>query len=478
MRSLDKHDKVNTVRAGTQDYPMQLLRRRLLSGGAWALGSKILVAVAGLLSSALLARLLTPQALGTYFLAYSILNVGTLLGALGLTGTVVRLVAEGMGLNLFERVRRVISVVLGVGTLGALGVGLAYLLFGNDLAKAVFNAPALAAITGLLAGWLMVSTLQSLLGETFRGFHDIRLASILGSQPGGGTTGVATLTLLTTSLLVLWLLNGQATLATIVLLAICSSAINTLVAGWLLYRRVTMLPPQALDQGRKADTNKVLREALSIAWPLVIVTLLMQVQTQGDVWTISAFLPQRELALYGAANRLVSMVTMPLALIIAVAPPLIAEMYSQGKREDLEHALRNMATLAGIPAFLASMVCIFFPGPILGLVYGNYYREGSVVLALLSIGLLANVWTGSCGITLAYTGHQKMLMVISISSSAVMLIAMVATVEPYGLVGVAMSRMAGIVLQSGIMLLVVKQKTGMWTHVGFKGISQFWRIAR
>src|SRR5215208_3282043 len=170
--------------------PRQLLRRRLLSGSTWALVSKILVALFGLISSALLARLLTPQALGTYFLAYSILNVGTSLGALGLTGTVVRLVAEGMGLNLFGRVRRVISVVIGVGALGALGIGLAYLLFGDNLANAVFNAPALAAITGLVAGWLIVGTLQSLLAETFRGFHDIRLASLLGGQVGGGTTGV------------------------------------------------------------------------------------------------------------------------------------------------------------------------------------------------------------------------------------------------------------------------------------------------
>jgi O-antigen/teichoic acid export membrane protein len=457
---------------------MQRLRRRLLSGGAWAFGGKILVALAGLISSALLARLLTPQALGTYFLAYSILNVGTSLGALGLTGTVVRLVAQGMGLNLFGRVRRVISVVLGVGTLGALGVGLAYLLFGDDLAEAVFNAPALAAITGLLAGWLMVSTLQSLLGEIFRGFHDIRLYSILGGQAGGGTTGVATLALLTASLLVLWLINGQATLATVVLLAICSGAVTTLVAGWLLHRRVTKLPPQALDEGRKADTKKVLREALSISLPLLIVSLLVMVNTQGAVWTIGAFLPQGELALYGAANRLVSMVTMPLAIVTAITPPLIAEMYYQGNREDLEHALRNTATLTGIPAFLASIGCILFASPILGLVYGNYYREGAAVLALLSIGLLANVWAGSCGITLAYTGHQKMLMVITITSSAATLIAMLAAVKPYGIVGVAMARTAGQILQNGIVLLVVKRKTGMWTHVGFRGMSQLWRITR
>src|SRR5215212_715787 len=191
---------MNPARQDLGALSRQLLKRRLLSGSAWAFTGKMLVALTGLISSALLARLLTPQALGTYFLAFSILNVGTSLGALGLTGTVVRLVAQGMGLNLFGRVRRVISVVLGVGTLGALSVGLAYLLFGDDLAKAVFNAPALAAVTGLVAGWIMVGTLQGVLGETFRGFHDVRLATILGGQTTGAATGLATVALLTASL--------------------------------------------------------------------------------------------------------------------------------------------------------------------------------------------------------------------------------------------------------------------------------------
>jgi O-antigen/teichoic acid export membrane protein len=478
MRS-SENEPVNTARQNLKAASTrQLLKRRLLSGGAWAFGGKILVALTGLISSALLARLLTPQALGTYFLAYSILNVGTSLGALGLTGTVVRLVAQGMGLGHFGQVRRVISVVLGVGMLGALGVGLAYLLFGDDLAEAVFNAPALAAITGLVAGWIMVGTLQSLLGETFRGFHDIRLASILGGQVGGGATGVATLALLTASLFLLWLVNGQATLAIVVLLAICSGAISTLVAGWLLHRRVTRLPLQTLDEGQGPDPKKVLREVLSISLPLLTVSLIMMVRTNGDIWTLGAFLPQGELALYGAANRLVSVVTMPMVIITSVAPPLIAEMYFQGKREDLEHALRGMATLTGIPALLASMGCIFFAGPILDLVYGNYYREGAVVLVLLSIGLLASVCAGCCGIVLSYTGHQKIQLVITIATSAATLLAMLATAKPYGIAGVAISKTAGQVLQNGIVLLVVKQKTGMWTHVGLRGIYQLWRTAR
>ena len=58
---------MNTAQQNPRAASMQLLRRRLLSGGAWAFGGRILIALTGLISSALLARLLTPSALGTYF---------------------------------------------------------------------------------------------------------------------------------------------------------------------------------------------------------------------------------------------------------------------------------------------------------------------------------------------------------------------------------------------------------------------------
>jgi hypothetical protein len=66
-------------------------------------------------------------------------------------------------------------------------------------------------------------------------------------------------------------------------------------------------------------------------------------------------------------------------------------------------------------------------------------------------------------------------MMITIATSAATLIAMIATVEPYGIVGVAIASTAGQVLQNVIVLLVVRQKTGMWTHVGFRGVSRLWR---
>lgn len=456
--------------------PVQLLRRRLLSGGAWAFSGKVSIALLGLASSALLARLLSPQELGVYFLAYSVVSLCAIIGSVGLPPTVTRFVAQNVGLNRFKTTRQVIGIIFGVGLLGALTIGLVYSLFGGVLVQRLFNSPAFAGVTGLVTGWVVVSILQGLLGETFRGLHDIRLATILGGQVTGTVTGVATVGLFVAALFSLWMLQGQASLATIMLLAVCSGGVITLVAGLLLVRRVAALPRQDERESPKTNRRELLAGVFATAWPILITSVVMFALRNGDLWLVGAYLPQEDVAVYGAAIRLVAMVTMPLIMVNAILPPMIAEMYAQNRREELEGTIRAMTTLTGVPALLAATVCILFAGPILSLVYGSYYREGAVVLALLSVGLLVSVWTGSCGITLQMTGYQKTMMTITIATSILTFAMMLAVVRPYGITGVAVARFIGLAAQNILMWLMVKYRTGMWTHGGIRALP--WLLRR
>src|SRR5918994_1427287 len=132
-------------------YPKRSsLSRRLLSGGIWAFGGKVGVTALSVITNGLLARMLSPREFGTYFLVFSIIQVGAVIGAFGLPKTIVRFVAENMVHEQPGRVRRVIRTALGLGALGSLGVGLVYLLIVGDLiGKHLFHSPLLVAITGL-----------------------------------------------------------------------------------------------------------------------------------------------------------------------------------------------------------------------------------------------------------------------------------------------------------------------------------------
>jgi hypothetical protein len=102
------------IRVGTGE----LLERRLLSGSIWTVAGRFGGAMVGIVN--LLTFVISPEEVGAYNLALSIISFGALVGALGLPNTVVRLVAENVVLNRCWRARRVIYTVLGLGVVGAL----------------------------------------------------------------------------------------------------------------------------------------------------------------------------------------------------------------------------------------------------------------------------------------------------------------------------------------------------------------------
>lgn len=441
---------------------MDVVKRRLLAGGAWALGGRVALVFIGILTNALLARLLTPAELGAYFLAYSVVGMCTALGALGLIHTVVRFVAESVGLEQYERVRRAIKLSLGIGLLGGLTVSSAYLLFGGTFAFALFNSPALAAVTGVTAGWIVFAVIQGILVEAFRGLHDIRMTVLFGGLTSGN--GLLTGGLLSLLLLVILANRGETALSTVMLLAILSSAVSVLLAGSLLRRRIASLPED------RSNSKLLAREVMSVAWPLMVSSLAMGVVVYADLWIVGAFLPQEQVAVYGAAARLMLFVYMPAQVVGLIVPPLIAEMYAQGRSRELERTLRTAATLAGLPSFLVLVAFMVAGEPILSLVFGEYYGQGALVLAVLSVGRLVQVWSGACEQALMMTGHQVAMMSLTLLGGVLIVVGAVLTVQTYGALGVAGAAAVGLAVQNILMVLVSKAKTGVWTHISVSRI--------
>jgi O-antigen/teichoic acid export membrane protein len=127
------------------------LKRRLLSGSIWAIAGIFGGAMVGILIASLLTFVISPEEVGSYNLALSIVSFGALVGALGLPKTVVRLVAENVGLNRFRRTRRVIYTVLSLGLVGTLLTSLAYfLVIGDLIERRLFESPLLVGLTGLM----------------------------------------------------------------------------------------------------------------------------------------------------------------------------------------------------------------------------------------------------------------------------------------------------------------------------------------
>jgi len=449
-----------------------MLKRRLSFAGVFSLAGKAVAVLTALISYSLLARMLSPAGLGAYFIALSIVIYGSLLGAFGLERVAVRYIAESLGLEEFDRTRRVVSLIFILGILGCAAASLIYLGVGRVLGGTLFDSPELAGVTALIAGWLAAMALLRLFIEAFRGFQDFLLASLLD----GGFSGV----LLCSCLGLLWLLGIRSlSLANAISLTMISALAVVILAGWRLHKRVKRLPQQTKGARTEASGARVTaRELMRVAWPLLITNVVLFAtleQAYPQLWILGAFRPAKEVAIYGAAMKLGLIVSMPWAISNSVVPPLIAEMYVQGERGQLTRVLRATTALAFIPASLASLALVVLGEPILGLAFGSTYEEGAMILALLSVGMLMIVWAGPCQMTLMMTGHQTRMMVVASASAAFAIVGSIMVAGQYGATGVALVASTGTILQTILLWLTARLSTGLWTHVSFR---ELFRMAK
>jgi O-antigen/teichoic acid export membrane protein len=303
---------------------------RFFRDGAWITGGKAVMMTASLILNSVVARLLSLHDVGVYFIILSIVPFGMVLGNVGLKDANVKVTAERFGWGHPGRARSAIHTAFLSAAIGSLFLAAAFvLLTGPWISSYVFKVanPMDMAILVWALGMLLTASTQ--LAETFRGFHDIRLATI--------TNGLAN----------------------------------------------NMMP------------------AVGVL----------------GLWIVAVILRPSDVALFGAASRLVMIVATPLILANAVVAPMIAELCAKGKREELERLLRSVAALAAVLCLLFLSLFSAFARPILGRVFGGFYDSAWAVLLILSVGQTINAITSPCALTPMMTGNQTGLMGISFVST-------------------------------------------------------------
>jgi len=142
------------------------------------------------------------------------------------------------------------------------------------------------------------------------------------------------------------------------------------------------------------------------------------------------------------------------------------------KYDKLEQILRTTATISALPTFFALALFIFAAEPMLRIIYGEYYATGAYLLTKLSLGQLFNVWCGSCGYVLMMTGHQIVMMKISILCGVISVALAFYLVPGFGGLGAAASISVALVVQNLLMLFAVVRYLGIWTQIDIRLLWQ------
>jgi O-antigen/teichoic acid export membrane protein len=427
------------------------LRRKLVGGGAWAVAGKGATFGVNFVIAAMVTRLLSLSDSGAYQLAQSVVLAAAMVARLGLDTNVVYLVSSALAGESPGRARRAVRTVMVLGAL-SIAATTAVLSFGGAawLGTHLFRS-GLSHIGLAIGVWTAAVAGQILLSEAFRGFHAIRDAVL----HGGVIAGVLNLA----GFIVLAGSEGHVSLAACAWVTAGSTAVAAVVAGGALFLRVQRLGPIAPLDGY--DYGDVLRRSL----PVLISNTMTFVLTNVHLWVVGAYLPDSEVALYAMPARLVTLVGVTFIIANQVLPPIIGELAARGDKPLMERTLRGTAFAVGVPAMAVVFVFMVAGGPILRIAFGPAYERGAAVLAVLCIGQVANILTGSSLFALLMTGHGVAAMWISGTMGLLAVAACLFAVKSWGALGVAYAVSAVIVVQQLITLLAARRLVGVWTHV-------------
>jgi O-antigen/teichoic acid export membrane protein len=426
------------------------IANRIARGSAWTISTRIAGMIGGFVASALAAHVLSRPDFGAYILATSVVTTAAIIGHFGLPRTVVRLVADALAREERGTARGAIHTVAWLNVVGGVAVG-AILAFGGGeyLAHHLFHrSGGLATVMVFVGVWAAAEGIRFTFSETFRGFHDIRLASLLGDPMRS--------VFLALGFVVLKLTVDSTSLRTAVLVSLAASLLTCVLAAAFLWPKTRSLHARA----RRVAPAMV----LAIAIPLTLTDLTGMIVAQGDVWVVGAFRSSIDVGVYGAASRIVIMMSLPLFVMNGVVAPMIAELWAQGRTRALETMLRGATTLATIPSVLGFAVVAVAGGPIMRIAYGPHFARGGHILAILAFGVAFGVAAGSCNFALIMTGHHRVVAVVSALTLVVAVGGEIVGAHVAGLTGIAVASSGSTVFQNVVLTAMAKQRIGIWTH--------------
>lgn len=449
------------------------LKQRLLSGGVWSFISKVSASFLTVALAGIVARLLSPDDVGAFFLSYSIILLLSFFARLGMDQFCVRHIGKELAEKKYIAARDFINTIfLLVVVLSIIVSVLLYFSFDLLLSKSLFRDDIGFDINLYLAIWLPLTAIQFLFAEIFRSYHNIKFASIFsgGTIFGGFLTSV---------LFGLVISIGYATDQSFYLEEVLQLLFSIMVFLLLIEYKImkSMINQYCTLEGQQDGQCISVKEILYESFPFFISALSLMLLVHVDTIILGLYQSEADVAIYNAATRIAKLMIMIYLIVVEVTAPVVVELHLKGDMKNLENMFRITATIAALPSVLVLLFFIFFSGDVLSIVYGDYYAQGALLLIIMSMGQLGAVWAGSGGYALNMMGHAKESMYISIIISLIAIAAFIIVAPMYGAVAVVAVTSMAYATKSIVSMLYVHKLTGMWTYAKlFFSVSDLKRL--
>jgi O-antigen/teichoic acid export membrane protein len=429
---------------------------RLISGSLWAIVGKSLSACGSFVVFLMVANSIGSNDTSVFIFCESAAIVGALLATGGLHSVIVRILRNWQHDFPRRRIlsfgRRIAAIYLGMFFVFACAAFLAITILKSTAVDQ------LSQHFAVVICWTLLLGANQLVSEFLRGFENFRDAATMGGQnPGVLTLGVLLPIFLACSL------TETMTIGMVLRSQVFALAV-TLVFG-LLRLRKTFRTHASVDASTASSSGIELglRTIFAEGMPNLFTQITTLGVTQGEILILGQMASGQEIAAYAGIKRLVQLTGAPLLMINSALPTFIADLVYQKNMGRLESILRGSTTLCCLPLLLASTIFIAFPMWTINLFFDADYSVGVRCLQILSVGNIAAVASGSCGLLLMMSGNQRYAMMSGTIGAIVFVILAPRLTSVFGITGMALGVAVSTIIRSIMSATFAKQRVGIWS---------------
>jgi O-antigen/teichoic acid export membrane protein len=384
------------------------LTKAVFGNTAVQVSGKMLGTILGILTVAVLTRHLGREGYGEFTTVTSFLQFFGILVDFGLTLTALRLLAEPgadrprVASNIFTL--RLVSGVLFFGAAAALGFAFPY---SREVRLGI-------AVTSL--SFLCIS-LSSITTAAFQ--QSLRVAWATAAEVAGRL-----------ALLVGVILAARAGGGLIPILAILSASNLLQLALSLVFLRRIVPIRLAYD---RALWRRVVRES----WPVGVSIAFNFVYLKGDVVILSLVRSQAEVGLYGAAYKVLDVVTVIPTVFMGIAMPALAAAWSSSDAETFKRRLGRAFAFMSAIAVPISVGTLGVSHDLMALLAGREFADSGALLSVLMVAGSLVFWSALFGHAVVAMGLQKKMIWAYGIDAALSLLLYIILIPRFGAAGAA-----------------------------------------
>jgi O-antigen/teichoic acid export membrane protein len=351
--------------------------KQVAKGTFWTLSGNVLFYLVSFIYVILVARFVPPDELGLYYLALSIVSLVAVLDDLGFSAAIVRYIPFFQAKNQPGKIRHLVRLGYSVVVAFALILSVA-LWLAADVIGELYQNPQLPEAVRMLVIILLLANIKDINLSFLRGMKDIKSMQVVKN-----TLNTAKLVLTATAFYFI----GTSVLS-LSLGLILSHVIAIIIALFLAKRSSLKLPAGEELIKNKELVHELLPFGLMMSLIIYLNTLLISTNSVILGFMSDPLESTTIVAVFHIASKLAMQLVVIPNSIAMIFLPIMAYLYGKGSLDQMRGVAETTQRWSLFLTVPFGLVMIAFAGDILGVLYGNDYREGALVMSLVVLGVI------------------------------------------------------------------------------------------